>query len=71
MYRPISLLNTSYNIFARLIQMRMAESMDHVLRDTQWGFRAGRSCTEPLFILHRLQELAQAKKGAFYMLFLD
>ena len=57
MYRPISLLNTAYKLFARLIQTRMAESLDHLLRDSQFGFRANRSCTQPLFVLHRLQEM--------------
>ena len=71
MYRPISLLSTAYKIFARVIQARMAEAMDHKLRDTQLGFRANRSCIQPLYILHRLQEMAMEKEGPFYMLFLD
>ena len=71
MYRHISLLNTAYKIFARSIQARMAKAMGHKLRDTQWGFRANRSCIQPLYILHRLQEMALEKTSAFYMLFLD
>eukprot|EP00400_MALV-I_sp_L67-5_P000711 gene710-478_t len=71
MYRPISLLNTSYKIFTRIIQTRLAASLDNRLRSTQFGFRAHRSCLQPLYVLHRLQEMAQHKEGSFYMLFLD
>ena len=71
MYRPISLLNTAYKLFARLLQIRISEAMDRKLRETQFGFRKGRSCIQPLYILHRLQEYALDKKGPFYMLFLD
>ncbi len=49
----------------------MANALDHRLRETQYGFRKNRSCTQPLFILHRLHELALDRTGAFYMLFLD
>ena len=42
MYRPISLLSTAYKIYARMIQKRLAESMDDRLRRTQYGFRKGK-----------------------------
>ena len=71
MYRPISLLNTVYKLFARILQTRIAKDMDHLLRKTQYGFRADRSCIQPLHILHRLQEKALAKEGPFYMLLMD
>ena len=39
-YRPISLLNTIYKIFASMLQTRLAQEHDTNLRDTQFGFRA-------------------------------
>ena len=38
-YRPISLLNTSYKIFASIIQSRLANILEPLLGDTQYGFR--------------------------------
>eukprot|EP00974_Lingulodinium_polyedra_P132737 11222949-Lingulodinium_polyedra.AAC.1 len=45
--------------------------MDHRLRQTQFGFRAGRSTSQPLFVLQRLQEMALDTFSPFYTLFLD
>ena len=44
-YRPISLTNTMYKIYASLLQRRLASHFDHRLRPTQFGFRSGRSVT--------------------------
>ena len=71
MYRPISLLSTAYKIYARMIQKRLAAAMDHRLRRTQFGFRKGRSCTQPLFVLHRLIEAALESSQSLHLLFLD
>ena len=52
-YRPISLLNTVYKVFAAMLQARLATIHDSNLRSTQYGFRAERSTAHPLFILRR------------------
>ena len=70
-YRPITLLNTTYKLFARLIHIRMAKGLDSKLRPTQFGFRANRSTSQPLFALHRLLEMATQKDKALYHIFLD
>ena len=70
-YRPISLLNASYKIFASLIQSRLSGSSEPKLRKTQYGFRAGRSTTHPLFILCRAMEWAQMTEKPLQLLFLD
>ena len=70
-YRPISLLNTFYKIYAALLQKRLAKAHDHQLRSTQFGFRANRSTQQPLFVLRRLQDLALKTGSPFQLLFLD
>ena len=64
-YRPISLLSTFYKISASLLQIRLAAAHNHHLRDTQYGFRAGRSTTDPLFILRWGQDLSVKKSLPF------
>ena len=38
-YRPISLLNTLYKLFAAILQTRIANTLDPHLQKTQYGFR--------------------------------
>lgn len=38
-YRPISLLNSYYKIFTRVIQVRLSTVLESFLGDTQYGFR--------------------------------
>ena len=39
-YRPISLLQSIYKIYASLIQKRLAKALDERIWYTQYGFRA-------------------------------
>ena len=55
-YRPISLLNVTYKIYASMIQARLAQNLDDKLRPNQFGFRAARGTRHPLFILRRAME---------------
>ena len=59
-YRPISLLNTIYKIFASMLQARLAQEHDSPLRDTQFGFRARKGTRHPLFILRRAMAWSEA-----------
>ena len=52
-YRPISLLNVMYKIYASMIQSRLAKLIEPRLRHTQFGFRPHRSTQQPLFTLRR------------------
>ena len=39
---------------------------------TQYGFRAGRSTVEPVFVIRRLQEMFMAKQDhALHLIFID
>ena len=40
-----------------MLQQRLAHSIDHLLHPNQYGFRAGRSISIPLFLLRRLTEI--------------
>ena len=42
-YRPTSLLNSLYKLFAAIIQARLAEKIDGRLQKVQYGFRKYRS----------------------------
>ena len=70
-YRPISLVNTVYKIYAALLHNRIKEAIDHRISPYQFGFRAGRSTSTPLFVFRRLLELHERHGVSFYALFLD
>ena len=70
-YRPISLLNTMYKIFAALLQKRLLAQCEGHLRATQYGFRPHRGCSQPLFILRRAMEWSKMTNHALKLLFLD
>ena len=70
-YRPISLLNTQYKLYAAMIQSRLSNSYDDRIRSTQFGFRKNRSTADPLFILRRLQDYSSRTGTPFHCLFID
>ena len=46
-----------YKVFAALLQRRLANGLDHLLRNTQYGFRKNRSTQQPIFIIRRIMEM--------------
>ncbi len=70
-YRPISLLNSLYKIYMALIQKRIAKFLDHKINTTQFGFRKGRSTSDAIFIIRRLQDLSEKTRKQVFMLLLD
>ena len=68
-YRPISLLNSIYKLFAAMLQSRLARQHDKHIRATQYGFRAGRGTSHPLFILRRV--VGNDGNAILHFLFLD
>ena len=70
-YRPISLLNTTYKIYATMLQERLANNYDSRIRQNQYGFRRGRGTTQPLFVLRRLQDYSSRTGVPFHCLFVD
>ena len=65
-YRPMSLLSTLYKLFAKIIHNRLQAAIDDRLRDTQFGFRATRSTAQPIHIIRRLIERAEATGQSLY-----
>ena len=70
-YRPISLLNGFYKIYASLIQARLATYCEERIRRTQYGFRPRRGTQQPLFLLRRFMEWSRMTDHNSQLLFLD
>jgi len=58
-YRPISLLNIIYKLFAAILQKRLADQIDPFVSESQFGFRKQRDTTQALYIARRLQDIAE------------
>ena len=70
-YRPISLLQSLYKIFAIIIQQRLAAAIEPRIWQTQYGFRKARSTTQPLYIARRLQDTAEESGEPLLLALLD
>ena len=70
-YRPVSLSDCFYKIYASLLQKRLAFYIDPRIRDSQFGFRRGRSAAQPIHILRRLIETHERQVSPLHVLFLD
>ena len=68
-YRPISLLNVTYKIFAAMLQARLTKTCEAKLRTTQYGFRAQRSTIHPIFVLRRAMEWSNMTSRPLHLLF--
>ena len=70
-YRPISLLNSIYKIYAAVLKKRLAEAIDEDLQKTQFGFRKGRSTSIPINCIKRIVEKAYSSQDPLFLVFLD
>ena len=69
-YRPIALLSVMYKLLASITQARISSKMDEVINKNQFGFRKGKSTSQPLFIL-RTQEIQEEAALESHLLLLD
>jgi hypothetical protein len=70
-YRPISLANAIYKLYASLLHLRLSKRVDPFLQPQQYGFRSNRSPSTPLFLLRRLTEIFERRTSSLHILFLD
>lgn len=71
-YRPISLLQTLYKMFTRLIEIRLRTSLTARISKWQHGFLKGRSVDTAIFALLRSIEIAGGLRDyPLYVLLLD
>ena len=70
-YRGISLLNTGYKIYSRLLTKRLKEIIEVILSEEQSGFRNGRSCIDNIFSLQQIIEKHREYNRETYMIFID
>jgi hypothetical protein len=62
-YKPICLLNVSFNIFTKVLTNRIIELADKIIRPSHTAFIPGRNIMEGAMILHEmLHELHTQKK---------
>ena len=70
-YRPISLLNGTYKIYASIIQKRIANKIDQHLHQTQFGFRSKKSTSQALYLARRIQDIAEQSGESIVLVMLD
>ena len=64
-YRPISLINTVYKIYASMLHHRLKTAIDDHISPVQFGFRAGKSTSTPLFVLRVSSNYTSVIKNPF------
>ena len=70
--RGISLVAHAGNILLKIIARHLSEYCERVriLPEEQSGFQPNRSTTDMMFVIRRLQELAQKKRTPLYVCFI-
>jgi len=70
-YRPITLLNIAYKIFAILLNKRLRENIENKLEDNQMGFRPNRYTIDNIFIVRQNFEKSHEHNIDLYSIFVD
>ena len=70
-YRPIALLNLSYKVLAKMIQVRLCNGLGDHPDSQQYGFRKARSTSQPFFTYKRNLEIHEEAGLEMYTLLLD
>ena len=70
-YRGITILNTAYKVYAMVLEKRLKAELEknHIISETQAGFRSGRSTTDNIFILNYVtnREIQKKRREAVYL----
>ena len=70
-YRPISLLQIAYKIFASILKQRIEQGVEEELQATQFGFRKNKSTGQAIHCIRRLQEYAESGHDKLKIVLLD
>jgi sorting nexin-29 len=70
-YRPITLSNIAYKIFAILLNKRLIENIENKLEDNQMGFCPSRSIIDNIFIVRQIYEKSREHNIDLYNIFVD
>ena len=70
-YRPITLLNIAYKIFAMLLNNRLTAIVESQLEDYQMGFRPDRSTIDNIFIVKQVFEKCHEYNINLHNIFVD
>ena len=71
-YRPTSLLQSKYKIYAGMIKNREADAIDERIWKLHFGFQGKKSTAQAMFICRRLQGIIERSNGEpLTMIFLD
>ena len=70
-YRPITLLNIAYKIFAILLNKRLIENKENKLEDNQMGFPPNRSTIDNIFIVRQIFEQSHEHNIDLYNVVVD
>ena len=69
--RPASLLNIVYKLYAIIVRKRLANHIDELFAETQYGFRQNRCPTHALFVACRLQDTGELWGDSVVLALLD
>ena len=70
-YRPISLLNSLYKIYATLFRHRMQQAVESKVSSNPYGFRPNRSTAHAAYIIRRVQDSSEQKSAELHLALLD
>jgi len=70
-WRPISLLNTDYKIFATILRNRIAPMADYLISKEQIGFKRGRNIDTNIWLVNQEYMDYQVSKDGRIMIFYD
>jgi len=70
-YRGISILNTCYKIYSKILNMKLQNYSEVFMTETQNGFQKGWSCTDPTFCLKLLIQKTREFNLESHLLFID
>eukprot|EP00975_Prorocentrum_lima_P000589 116798-Prorocentrum_lima.AAC.1 len=70
-YRPISLLNSMYKLYASVLKQRLQTTLETYLDFGQFGFRPRRGTADALFLARRVADVGENSQLPVHMLLLD